>query len=111
MSEKKDKQSGGQAQTTIKERILGELYSEEFELKKREVHVMTRLSSDLVEILDALVELEIFNSRSAAVSAYVEKGISSQMELYENVREIGKRISDMKEAQKKLVFEAFKDES
>jgi len=111
MSDKKDKRPGGQTQTTIKERILGELYSEEFELKKREVHVMTRLSSDIVEILDALVELEIFKSRSAAVSAYVEKGISSRMELYENVREIGKKITDMRETAKRMAFEAFKEKS
>ncbi|MDF1541035.1 MAG: hypothetical protein P1Q69_19215 [Candidatus Thorarchaeota archaeon] len=109
MSEEKDKQRGGQAQTTIKERILGELYSEEFELKKRDVHVMTRLSSDIVQILDALVELEIFKSRSAAVSAYVEKGISSQMELYEDIRDIGKKITDMRETAKQLAFEAFQE--
>ena len=96
--DEKEKSSGGSIQATLKERILGELYSEEFELKKREVHVMTRLSADIVEILDALVELEVFKSRSAAVSAYVEKGIASQMEMYEDVRDISRKIAEMKEA-------------
>ena len=97
MPDDKEKSKGGTIQTTLKERILGELYSEEFELKKREVHVMTRLSSDIVEILDALVELGVFKSRSAAVSAYVEKGIASQMDMYEDVREMSRRIAEMKE--------------
>ncbi len=104
-----EKSKGGTVQATLKERILGELYSEEFELKKREVHVMTRLSSDIVEILDALVELEVFKSRSEAVSAYVEKGISAQMDMYEDVREIGRNIADMKEKAKRLAFEAFQE--
>ncbi|MFW9849427.1 MAG: hypothetical protein ACFFF4_09810 [Candidatus Thorarchaeota archaeon] len=104
-----EKSKGGTVQATLKERILGELYSEEFELKKREVHVMTRLSSDIVEILDALVELEVFKSRSEAVSAYVEKGISSQMDMYEDVREIGRNIAEMKEKAKRLAFEAFQE--
>ena len=102
----KEKSTGSVTQTSIKERILGELYSEEFELKKREVHVMTRLSSDIVEVLDALVELEVFNSRSAAVSAFVEKGIASQMDLYEDIREAGRKIADMREEAKRRAEEA-----
>ena len=111
VSDKKPKPKGGTGQVTLKERILGELYSEEFELKKREVHVMTRLSSSIVEILDALVELEVFKSRSAAVSAYVEKGISAQMDMYEDVREIGRNIAEMKEKAKRLAFEAFEEKT
>ncbi len=109
MSDKKGKPQSSVTQTSIKERILGELYSEEFELKKREVHVMTRLSSDIVEILDALVELEVFKSRSEAVSAYVEKGIAAQMDLYEDVRELGRKISEMRETAKRMAVEAFSD--
>lgn len=109
MSDKKEKPQGNVMQTSIKERILGELYSEQFELKKREVHVMTRLSSDIVEILDALVELEVFKSRSEAVSAYVEKGIAAQMDLYEDVRELGRKISEMRETAKRMAVEAFSD--
>ncbi len=109
MSDKKGKPQSSVTQTSIKERILGELYSEQFELKKREVHVMTRLSSDIVEILDALVELEVFKSRSEAVSAYVEKGIAAQMDLYEDVRELGRKISEMRETAKRMAVEAFSD--
>ncbi|MFW9909635.1 MAG: hypothetical protein ACFFEF_13770 [Candidatus Thorarchaeota archaeon] len=111
MSDEKSKPKGGQMQSTLKERILGELYTEEFELKKREVHVMTRLSSHIVEILDALVELEVFKSRSEAVSSYVEKGIASQIDMYEDVREHAKKISEMRETVKRMAIEAFQDKS
>ena len=104
-----DKESTPQITETLRERILGELHSDEFTLKKREVHVMTRLSSDIVEIIDTLVELEVFRSRSEAVSAYVEKGIISQMELYEDVKEYGRKLSEMRETAKRLAFEAFQE--
>ncbi|MHA1903811.1 MAG: hypothetical protein ACXADL_13070 [Candidatus Thorarchaeota archaeon] len=111
MSGKKPKSEGGQVQSTLKERILGELYAEEFELKKREVHVMARLSIEIVEILDALVELEVFKSRSEAVSAYVEQGIASRMDLYEDVRKLGKQITEMRETAKRMANEAFQERS
>ncbi|TFG06169.1 hypothetical protein EU538_10635, partial [Candidatus Thorarchaeota archaeon] len=63
----KDKKEQGR---TKKGEIIGELLgrfsSEDFGLQKREVSVMTRMSAETVEILDALVELEIFKSRSEA---------------------------------------------
>lgn len=103
----KKKEEGGQVTSTLRERILGDMQTDEFELKKREVHVMTRLSADIVEIIDTLVELEVFRSRSEAVSAYVEKGIASQMDLYDDVRELGRKLSEMKESAKRMAFEAF----
>ena len=111
MPAKKSESEGDQIQVTLKERILGELHTEEFEIKKREVHVMTRLTASIVEILDTLVELEVFRSRSEAVSAYVEKGIASQMELYEDVRELGRKLTEMKEEAKQMAFGALKKES
>ncbi|TFG06863.1 hypothetical protein EU538_09605 [Candidatus Thorarchaeota archaeon] len=108
MSGKKDKE-GGEAALTLKERILGELQSDELEIKKREVHVMTRLSADIVDIIDTLVELEVFRSRSDAVSAYVESAIASQMDMYEDVRELGKQLDEMREKAKRMAFAAIQD--
>lgn len=107
MSEKESEKTSIAA--TLKERILGELETEEFRIKKREVHVMTRLTADIVEILDTLVELEVFRSRSEAVSAYVEKGIAAEMDLYEDVRELGRKLKEMKEAAKRMAFGALKE--
>ena len=106
---KKSEAEGDQVQVTLKDRILGELQSEEFEIKKREVHVMTRLSADIVKIIDTLVELEVFRSRSEAVSSYVEKSIYDQMELYQDVIEYGEKLAEMREAAKRLAFGTMKE--
>ena len=109
MPPKKSEAEGDQVQVTLKDRILGELQSEEFEIKKREVHVMTRLSADIVKIIDTLVELEVFRSRSEAVSSYVEKSIYDQMELYQDVIEYGEKLAEMREAAKRLAFGTMKE--
>ena len=110
MPPKKSEAEGDQVQVTLKDRILGELQSEEFEIKKREVHVMTRLSADIVKIIDTLVELEVFRSRSEAVSSYVEKSIHEQMDLYQDVIEYGEKLSEMREAAKRLAFGTMKEQ-
>ncbi|MGD2073166.1 MAG: hypothetical protein PVG65_06735 [Candidatus Thorarchaeota archaeon] len=109
MTDKESTGFDGQITQTLKKRILGELHSDVFSAKKREVHVMTRLSSEIVEVIDTLVELEVFRSRSEAVSAYVEKGIASQVDLYEDVKEFGRRLSEMRETAKRMAFEAFQE--
>ena len=109
MPPKKSEAEGDQVQVTLKDRILGELQSEEFEIKKREVHVMTRLSADIVKIIDTLVELEVFRSRSEAVSSYVEKSIYEQMDLYQDVIEYGEKLAEMREAAKRIAFSTMKE--
>ncbi|MFW9890401.1 MAG: ribbon-helix-helix domain-containing protein [Candidatus Thorarchaeota archaeon] len=49
----------------------------------RNISVMTRLSQDLVGILDNLVKLGIFKSRSDAVAAIIEKALLTQKESFE----------------------------
>jgi metal-responsive CopG/Arc/MetJ family transcriptional regulator len=44
------------------------------------------MSRDIVEILDALVELNIFKSRSEAVSAFVEQAIDARGPMFEEIR-------------------------
>ena len=76
---RKKKESTDEQQTrlSLREQILGKDSAGEFTTRTRGTHVMTRLSDDIVRVLDALVELGIFNSRSEAVAAYVEKAILS----------------------------------
>ncbi|NHJ12748.1 MAG: hypothetical protein EAX95_03690 [Candidatus Thorarchaeota archaeon] len=52
----------------------------------RDVSVMTRLSQDLVDILDNLVKLGLFKSRSDAVAAIVERTLLSQRESFEQLK-------------------------
>ncbi|MFX1262951.1 MAG: hypothetical protein ACFFAZ_12755 [Promethearchaeota archaeon] len=110
MADKKST-SKSAAQLSLREELLGELSAEEFSLKKREVSVMTRMSMDIVEILDALVELEIFKSRSEAVAAFVEKSIVSRHDLFDEIKVQAKEITRMRETAKQLAFKAMQDKS
>ena len=52
---------------------LAEELAREKPASKRGSPVMTRLSDDLIEMLDILVKLDIFKSKSEAVASIVEK--------------------------------------
>jgi len=108
MSEKTKSSKTEGVQLTLREQLLGRL-SEEDMGKKREVSVMTRMSGDIVEILDALVELDIFKSRSEAVSAFVEQAISARMKLFEEIKTQATDIQKLRDSAKKHAFQAFQD--
>ena len=111
MSEKKKTSKEGGAQLSLREQLLGRLSDDDIVSKKREVSVMTRMSSDIVMILDALVELEIFKSRSEAVSAFVEQAISSRIHLFEEIKTQAADIRQLRDSAKKHAYEAFQEES
>ncbi|MFW9834346.1 MAG: hypothetical protein ACFFEK_10150 [Candidatus Thorarchaeota archaeon] len=111
MSEKKKSTETGGVQLSLREQLLGRLSDEDIVSKKREVSVMTRMSGDIVEILDALVELEIFKSRSEAVSAFVEQAISARMSLFEEIKTQAADIRKLRDSAKKHAYEAFQEES
>ena len=65
-------------QQSLKDELMGRFSAEKFGLENREVAVMARMNSYIVDVLDALVELEIFKSRSEAVASFVERMVLSQ---------------------------------
>jgi metal-responsive CopG/Arc/MetJ family transcriptional regulator len=67
---------------------------------------MTRLSVDIVETLDALVELEIFKSRSEVVASFVEKAIMEKKDLFDSFAKHASDIEKKREAAKHLAFKA-----
>ncbi len=95
---------------SLRDELLGRFEREQYGLKNREISVMTRMSTDIVEILDALVELEIFKSRSEAVAAFVERMIVSRQELFEQIRTQASDITKKREAAKHLAFQAIKSD-
>ncbi|MFW9981688.1 MAG: hypothetical protein ACFFE3_07215, partial [Candidatus Thorarchaeota archaeon] len=82
MSKKKTQHK---ARESLREQIMGKRKDSDFDLEKREIHIMTRLSENIVEAIDALVTLNVFRSRSEAVAAYIENAIISNQDLYENL--------------------------
>ena len=109
MSEKKKSSKTEGVQLSLREQLLGRLSDEELVSKKREVSVMTRMSGDIVEILDALVELEIFKSRSEAVSAFVEQAIAARSQMFEEIKVQAADIRKLRDSAKKHAFEAFQE--
>ena len=95
-------------QQSLRDELLGRFEREKHGLKNREISVMTRMSVDIVEILDALVELEIFKSRSEAVAAFVERMVVSLMDMFQEILTQASDISKKREAAKHLAFQAIK---
>ncbi|MHA2426110.1 MAG: hypothetical protein ACXAEF_15070 [Candidatus Thorarchaeota archaeon] len=92
---------------SLREQILGADSAKEFSSRKRGTHVMTRLGDDVIEVLDALVELGIFKSRSEAVAAYVEKSILTQMDQYQALMKKAKQVGKMRDEAMDVALEIF----
>lgn len=93
-------------QQSLREELLGRFSREDMGLKNREISVMTRMSPYIVEVLDALVELEIFKSRSEVVSIFMEQMIMDRKSLFDEIRSQAQDISKKRESAKRLAFQA-----
>lgn len=67
------------------------------------INVMTRVRTDIIDTLDALVELGAFNSRSEAVSVYTEQAILSQSKLYEKLKKHAQDMSKVRDSAVDLI--------
>ena len=93
-------------QQSLREELLGRFSREDMGLQNREISVMTRMSPYIVEVLDALVELEIFKSRSEVVSIFMEQMIMDRKSLFDEIRSQAQDISKKRESAKRLAFQA-----
>jgi len=97
-------------QETLRDELMGSFSREKMGLKNREISVMTRMDSYIVEVLDALVELEVFKSRSEVVSTFMEQMIMDRKTLFDAIRTQAKDISNKRESAKKLAFHAMQSD-
>lgn len=111
MSRKEKTVDGNTTQMTLREQLMGRLSDESISGMKREVSVMTRMRGDVVEVLDALVELNIFKSRSEAVSAFVEQAISARETMFEEIKTQASEIRKLRDSAKRHAFAAFQEDS
>jgi len=95
-------------QESLRDELMGQFSREKMGLKNREISVMTRMDSYIVEVLDALVELEVFKSRSEVVSTFMEQMIMDRKKLFDEIRTQAQDISNKRESAKKLAFHAMK---
>ena len=82
----------------FEELIFGEQVHIEEDVRVKRINVMTRIREDVVEVIDALLELGVFNSRSDAVSSYTEHAILSRKTLYGELKERAKEVGRMRES-------------
>lgn len=88
----------------LRTELLEELTANGFE-EKREIPVMTRLGPNLVEMLDILVKLDIFNSRSEAVAAIIERTLLSQQERFELLKAQIEELEKIQETAKGIGYD------
>lgn len=72
-------------------------------LRCRENVVMTRLNDESLEKIDALVEIELFKSRSEAVAFFIAEGLKSREDLFERVMPTIEKIRKLKEELKQSI--------
>ena len=94
---------------SFREQIFGDSPNIKEDSDHQRINVMTRVREDVIEIVDALIELGAFNSRSEAAAAYLEHAILSNLQLYETLKSRAKKVSKMRESAMDLVIEAFQE--
>jgi len=63
--------------------------------------VMTRLNNEDLSRIDALVEVEVFKSRSEAAAFFIKEGIQTRKDLFEKVMPTVDKIRELKEEAKR----------
>jgi len=88
----------GEDAEKIKEEVLMRL---DKELGGRSNVVMTRLSDDDLKKIDALVEVEVFKSRSEAAAFFIKEGVQARKDLFKRVMPTVDKIRELKGQVKK----------
>ncbi|UCE44235.1 MAG: hypothetical protein JSV57_01755 [Candidatus Bathyarchaeota archaeon] len=82
----------------IKEKVLLQLGER---LEGRSNVVMTRLNDEDLKQIDALVEVEVFKSRSEATAFFIKEGMQARKDLFQKVMSTVDKIRELKEQAKK----------
>ena len=106
MSEKEDEkcvvmccpEEGSEIAKKVREKVLMRLGEK---LEERGNVVMTRLNDDDLKNIDALVEVEVFKSRSEAAAFFIKEGIQARKDLFQRVMPTVDKIRELKEEAKK----------
>ena len=78
----KQKRKMSESSRNLRDVLIKELATRE-PYTKRDIPVTTRLDDELVSMLDVLVALGIFRSRSEAVATIIEKTLFAQKDKFE----------------------------
>ena len=103
------RKSESEPKSSLRDELLRKISPDGYSMKDREVAVMTRLNTDFVESLDALVKLGLFKSRSEAVAAFVERTILGQKELFDQIKMQAQKLDEIQDKAKGLALEALQE--
>jgi Arc/MetJ-type ribon-helix-helix transcriptional regulator len=92
----------GEDAEKIKEKVLMRLGEE---LGGRSNVVMTRLNDDDLKQIDALVDVEAFNSRSEAAAFFIKEGMKARDDLFHKIMPTVDKIRELKEQAKNSLGE------
>nr|MDO8112703.1 hypothetical protein [Candidatus Sigynarchaeota archaeon] len=79
-------------------------------LKRRENTIMTRVSHDDLQVMEALVELGIFKSISESAAFLIHDSISSKLNYYQKILKIFREIKSKKLEAVATLLESVKEE-
>ncbi len=88
----------GETAEEIKEKVLVKLGEC---MEGRSNVVMTRLNDDDLKQIDALVEVEVFKSRSEAAAFFIKEGMQVRKDLFQKVMSTVDKIRVLKEQARK----------
>jgi len=88
----------GEAAEKLKENVLAKLGEC---MEGRSNVVMTRLNDDDLGRIDALVEVEVFKSRSEAAAFFIKEGMQTRKDLFQKVMSTVDKIRELKEQARK----------
>ena len=108
--EQRDTKEKQKSPASLRDEILSKLSKGEVDVREREVSVTTRLGKEFVELLDALVELGLFKSRSETVAAIVMKTLLADRDLFDQLKEQASKQKEMHEKTRKLALRALLEE-
>ena len=95
---------------SIRDKLLGDYSEFDISSKTRDTSVMTRLSGPFVEIIDALVKLEIFKSRSEAIASMIEGAILRKIDMFQQLKLQAEKLDEIQDSAKSLAFKALTGE-
>jgi len=77
-------------------------------MKERGNVIMTRLNDDALEKIDALVEVEVFRTRSEAAAYFIYEGMKTRQDLFEKVTPTVEKIKQLKHEAKTALEKSIK---
>ena len=106
MVQKKERQSSQKVKDELKEEL-----STRRSDAKRGSPVMTRLNDELIEMLDILVKLDIFKSKSEAVASIVEKALYDLKDNFQILKGEISKIEKIQDSAKDVISDALQVKS